>query len=480
MDSTSKTPDDSIDLSEMLARLRRGVPASIGLALIGFTTGLLITLVLSLAGTAVTSERITFSFSGFERGTYPNGSKFQPDDLRSPDIVNEAIRRLDLGEDPKLASKLRGALGITGIVSPNIIKERDRLRAAGQNPPAYVPDEYEISLSLRRAFPIDTRQRELLLAELVNVYLEKFRRTYVQLPPEFGNAFNSLKNADFAEYEMVLTREMQSLASFLEQKINTDVNGQQRSSAIQANAAKRFRSPTNNLSFEDLLKETELFTQLRLNDVLGRIYIYGLSKDRKYALVKMDYHLRTLEDQEQRLKQEESVVTDLLARTQERAQNYVLATKSQPQQGNQPMLDQGFIDTLLANDAYNFLVRRALEAGLAVKRLQANKALLTERRQRIESFIKSEAGDQATAIASTQTSLSALESTYQELLSKVRVVLEDYARQEYADAIRVTMQATTSSLVKSILFGGIIGLVAGCLFGAGLSLLNFVPGIRRD
>src|SRR5690606_21883816 len=116
-----------------------------------------------------------------------------------------------------------------------------------------------------------------------------------------------------------------------------------------------------------------------------------LSKDRDYALMKMDYYMRTLEDQEQRLTQEAEVVTDLLAKTQERAQNYVLATKAQQPQGAQPLLDQGFIDTLLSNDAYNFLVREALKAGLAVKRVQSDIAQLQDRRKRMESFAKGEA-----------------------------------------------------------------------------------------
>jgi hypothetical protein len=193
----------------------------------------------------------------------------------------------------------------------------------------------------------------------------------------------------------------------------------------------------------------------------------------------MDYYLRTLEDQEQRLKEEEAVVTNLLGKTQERAQSYVLATKAQNPQGSQPLMDQGFIDSLLANDAYNFLIRRALESGLAVKRLQSDKARMLERRQRMESFAKGEVIDQAVAIASTQTALTDLEAKYQELLGRVRVVLDDYARQEYADAVRISMQAKTDSFLSVLVVGGIVGLVIGAAFGLGLSLLKpAAPQIR--
>jgi hypothetical protein len=478
--ASSSYSDDTIDFAELFARVRRGLPLTLGITLLGLGAGLIFTLLVATRQPAVSTLRVTFGFPGFERGTYPNGTKFQPDDIRAPDVINEAIKRIVTDrQSADLASKIRGAISITGFVSPNIIKERDRLRAAGQTLSPYIPDEYEVSLSLPRNFPLDVRQRELLLAEIVNTFQEKFRRVYVELPPEFGNAFSSLKDADFVEYELILTKEMQSLGSYLEQKLNDNAPGDKDRASAAKVATKQFRSPTNNLSFQDLLKQTELFTQIELNNVLSQIYIYGLSKDRKYALVKMDYYLRTLEDQEQRLQEEESVVTTLLAKTQERAQSYVLATKAQNPQGSQPMMDQGFIDSLLANDAYNFLIRRALDSGLAVKRLQSDKARMLERRQRMESFAKGEVVDQAAAIASTQAALIDLEAKYQELLGRVRTVLGDYARQEYADAVRISMQAKTDALLSVLVVGAIVGLIAGGAFGLGLSLLTpAAPKIR--
>jgi hypothetical protein len=475
MDTPPNYSDDSIDFAEMFARVRRGLALTLGLALLGLALGLLVSLVVNTKQTAVSTMRVTFGFPGFERGVYPDGTKFQADDLRAPDIINEALKRLGVQNlAPDVTSKIRGVIGVSGFVSANIVKERDKLRASGQTLPPYFPDEYEISLSLPRDYALDVRQRELLLAEIVNVYLEKFRRSHVQLPPEFGNAFTTLQNADFVEYELILTKELQTLLAYLEQRIDADSDSEAKTkdNRTKTAAAKQFRSPANNLSFQDLHKQTELFTQIRLNDVLSQIYVYGLSKDRNYALVKMDYYLRTLEDQEQRLQEEETVVTGLLGKTQERAQNYVLATKAQNPQGNQPLMDQGFIDSLLANDAYNFLIRRALDAGLAVKRVQAEKNRLQERRARMESFTKGEVKDQAAAIAQTQKALVNLEAGYQDLLAKVRVVLDDYARQEYADAVRISMQARTDSVLRALLIAGAVGLVVGLSAGLGLSLLG--------
>lgn len=455
--------DDQIDLSELARRLRQGVFRIAGLALLGLAIAAIVAVVTASRQQTVTSLRASFSFPGFERGTYPNGGKFVPDDLRAPDVITEAIKRLGLPE--QLASQIRGSISINGFISPTIIKERDRLRASGMQPQPYFPDEYEITLSLPRDFTVEMRQRELLLSEIVTVYREKFSRSYVELPPHFGSAFSSLNDADFVEYELILTREVQSLSGYLQQQVEK---------------AHEFRSPTTNLSIQDLLRLTDIFSQVRLNNVLGLIYVNGLSKDRTFALVKMDYHLRTLEDQEQRLREEENVVNGLLTRTQERMQNYVLATKAEnlTSKTGQPLLDQSFIDTLLANDAYNFLVRKSLDAGLAVRRIQSEKTQLQERRQRMEKFQSTDSVGQASVIARTQTALAQLERDYFDLLKTVRITLLDYGRQEYGDAVRITLQATTPSAINSVLTWSAVGLAIGASLGFGLALLNGAPQRR--
>ena len=469
---------EGIDLREVFARLARGLAQTLGLAALGLAIAAVIHLAASPSTTTTASMRVAFAFNGSGKGEYPDHSKFQPDDLRAPDVIVEALKRQDLETADGFASSLRAALTIEGIIPPNIVKERDRLRAAGLTPAPYLPDEYLVTLTLPRKFPLTRRQRELLLNEIVSVYQEKFQHTYAEMPLAFGNAFETLHNADYSEYELILTEEIQNITDFLRQQLN--VGKDETSGSNLSNPSRTYRSRTTNLSFSDLLEQTRLFAQIRLNETLGLIYQNGLSRNRATAMVKMDYYLRTLEDQEQKAIEEEKVVDDLLAKSQERSQNYVLGIKSQAAQQRleAPILDQGLVDSLLANDAYNFLVRKALDAGLAVKRIQADKAQLLERRKNMEAFLKSTGEDQSTIIAQVQKSLSDLETSYKELISNIRKTHADFAKQQFADAIRISMQPVTSSkysLIVSSAIGGFIGLA----LGMGLSLLGVYVGGRR-
>jgi hypothetical protein len=450
------TDNDIIDLREILIRLRRGLTATIGLGLLGLALGVVIALVIAFLQPAPSTLRVAFSFKGFEHGNYPNGTNFTADDIRAPDVITDALKKSGDPADSDLSSRIRGAITINGLVPDTIIKERDKLRAAGENPPVYVPDEYAVTLALGRDFKLTDSQREHLLTEIISTYSDKFRRTYIDLPREFDNPFDALRDADYPEYELVLNRAMESLISYLHEEAAT---------------AGTFRSPTNGLSFQSLINQAEIFSRVRLNDTLSLIYIDGLTKNRAFALTKMNYYLRTLEDQEQRLQEQQSVVTDLLKQTGDRTQNYVLASKTQLA-SDKPVIDQGLIDSLMANDSYNLLVRKALSAGTALKDVQADKARLLERKARMESFAKGEVQDQASALAEVRQSLTNLETDYAKLLGNVRTVLRDYTQQEYGHAIRITQPPKTPAWWKMPLMAALVGLLVGAALGVGLSLLK--------
>jgi hypothetical protein len=457
---------EGVDLREVLARLARGLPQILGFAALGLAFAAVVYLASSPFASVTTSMRVAFAFDGAAQGQYPDHSKFDPGDLRAPDVILDALKRLGLATNEEFQSKIRAAVTVEGVIPPDIVKQRDRLRAAGQAAPSYVPDEYLVTLTLPRSFPLEIRQRELLLNDIVSGYRQRFQRTYAAVPRAFGNAFESLHNADYFEYEIVLDREVRNIADYLNQQLEQ---------------ARTFRSPTTNLSFSDLLKETALFQQIRLNETLGLIRENGLSRDRYTAMIKMDYYLRILGDQEREALEQQKVVQDLLANAQSRSQNVVLGIKSQvaQQRPESPVLDQGLIDSLLANDAYSFLVRRALDAGLAVTRIQSEKTKLVERRKAMESFLKIETGDQSAVIAQVNKSLGTLESAYNGLITSIRNTYTDFARQQFADAIRVTMAPATGSKYKPLAVAGIIGGFLGVALGMGLSLLGIYVGAAR-
>lgn len=462
--------DDSIDFGELFGRLKRGLPMILGLATLG--------LALTAGGYYVggqflsvsTNTRVVFSFTGFEKGEYPDKSKFSPDDLRAPENIAEALKRKGLATSEETQTQVRAALSIEAIIPDSIIKERDKLRATGQTPRLYVPDEYTLTLTLPRKFPMSPREREVLLNEIVTIFQENFIRTYVAMPLNFGKAFESLLDADYSDYELVLHQEAKNINQLL-----IGLTGQIGDEQLSIGTMSRsFRSPRTQLTFSDLLKQNQLFVQIRLNETLGLIRQYGISKDRSLALMKMDFHIKSLIDDENKAIEEEKVVQALLKQTQERAQNYVLGVKSQngPQRADATVVDQGLLDSLLANDAYNFLIRKSLASSLATRSIQAEKIIMLEQKMRLATFTTENLEERIATIAQFNKSLDALNKVYTRLINDIQLTYTDYQKQQFGDAVRISMQTKTQSFYRSLAMAGISGLGIGGALGLGLALLG--------
>ena len=458
--------DDSIDFAELFGRLKRRLPLIVGLAALGLALAAVGYFVSGLFTDQSTATRVVFSFPGFEKGEYPDKSKFQADDLRSPEIIAEALKRKGLTSTDAIQSKVRAGISVQGIIPDNIVKERDKLRASGQTPKLYVPDEYTLTLALPRSVALTAAQRESLLREIVTIYQEKFVRTYVALPLNFGKAFEALSDSDYLDYEIVLAQENQNIGAFLAQMVEQ---------------AKAFRSPRTNLSFSDLLKQAQFFSQIRLNETLGLIRENGLSLDRKLALLKFDYYLKTLSEDENRAAEEEKVVQALLKQSQERMQNYVLGIKSQTgaQRSDGTVIDQGLVDSLLANDANNFLVRESLKASLKTRRIQSDKAILQDRRKNITDFIASGSVQRSEVLEQFQKSLDKLKATYDKLVTDTRLTYQDYQQQYYGNAVQISMQPITNNFYMGLALTGVAGMGTGLALGVGLALLGLGVGKKE-
>jgi hypothetical protein len=378
-----------------------------------------------------------------------------------PDLIETALQRLGLESTQTSQSEIRSAISVEGIISDSVVKIRDRLRNNGQTPPTFIPDEYLVTLTLPRNFTLPSIERGRLLLEIFNAYRERFGRTFVDLPLTFGTAFDSLTNADYWDYELVLSLESRRISALLEQ---------------MSEKGRNFRSPRSNLSFGDLAKQYELFTQIHLNQTLGIIRQYGLSKNRKSAMLKMDYYLKSLENQERLANEQESLVQELLRQSQDRSQSPVLGIKSQSaqQRPDAPLIDQGLIDSLLANDAYNFLIRKALDAGLKTRSIQSEISILQERRDHMQEF--GAVASDPEPFKDLDQSIDQIQDDYNRIIESIRITFEDFQKQEFSDAIRVSMPPVTSSyytgLSKAAIVGGFVGTVAGI----GLSLLGITSG----
>lgn len=445
--------EPEIDVGALRSRLLNFLPLILGLSLVGVVVGATIAWTRVDSATQEVAVRVTLAFPGIERGEYPDGSKFQPTDLIAPDLLRE---KAGTGEDVAKAADLARGLTVAPIIPANVVHDRERLRALGQEPPPYTATEYEIILSMPAGSRLGLAQRRLALNNLVAKFQAQLLRFGSEIPSEAAVPFSEFATKDFYEYESALRQRIRSLHDFL--------------TSLQERA-RGYRSPHTGLSFGDLAGMFEGFEQTDLTGLLSYIDFDAPTADKTSALRKLGYQLQAAEAEEDRLSHEKEAVEALLSRAQARSQSYVLTAKAQSETA-QPVLSENMLAALVANDSYNFLIRRALDAALRVEAARARQTALQALRQRLQDFQEPEAAQVARVRADLGQRLTTLEASYRRLLDSLQTTHRDYASQQFADAVRITAQPAESSAGKIIGYSAVGGWVLGALLGVGLAFTS--------
>jgi hypothetical protein len=137
------------------------------------------------------------------------------------------------------------------------------------------------------------------------------------------------------------------------------------------------------------------------------------------------------------------------------------------------------VDSLLANDANNFLVRESLKASLKTRRIQSDKAILLDRRKNITELNASGGAQKTEVLEQFQKSLDKLKATYDKLVTDTRLTYQDYQQQYYGNAVQISMQPITASFYRGLAIAGAAGMGTGMALGLGLALLGLGAGKKE-
>jgi hypothetical protein len=452
--------EELIYIKKTIIKLFKSLPRAIGFACLGIFISTSIFLIYNNFTYISTDARVVFSFKGSSNSVYPDQSKFSAQDLIDLDIINNALQIEEFKTSEDFQNIIKKSIYVEGIIPIEKVKARDRLLATGQNVPPLIADEYRLSLNLKRNFPLSFDQRKRLLNSIINSFRVKFEKTYAKPPISLGNLSASLLTADYDDFERILADNSSRIESYLADLVKD---------------AGTFRSGKTKLSFGDLINENKNFNQIYRNKTLGLIHEGNLARDRMSALIKMDYQLYELSNLEKHQIEEEKTTREFLNEAASYNSKYILGIKSdltnQPTVTT-PVLDKGLIDSLLANDTYSLLIKKALDASLKVKNTQVEETIINENRKRMYAALKSNTDIDKELVNKAALSMKELINAYEKLVLDIRDTYSDYASREFSDAIRLSAPVETESIWRSLLIAALVGLGMGGALGMGLSLLD--------
>jgi hypothetical protein len=449
--------DEFIDLKLIFKKLISGTTQSIAFSLLGLVIATLLFLVYTNFSYVVTSTRLVVSFKGSNAGIYPDKSKFSYTDIVSSDIVHDALREINIEGNQELEVKIKRSLSIEGIIPTELVKQRDRLISSGQTLPPVIPSEFNLTLNLPRTVQLTTARRRQLLISIINMFKLKFERTYATPPIALGNLSNLLLTSDYDDFERILADNSNRIESYLFELHKE---------------AGSFRSGRTKLSFGDLINENQDFNQIYKNKTLGLIHEGKIAKNRKAAILKMNYKLYELSNLEKKQIEEEKSSREYLDEVARHTSSYILGVKSQitNEHNNTPILDKDLIDSLVANDTYSFILKKALDASLKLKNTQVEQIIIADNLKSMQAALDSEIDKQLNDKANE--SVIDLIKAYDTLVHDIRDTYSDYATQEFSDTIRLSAPIETESIWRALLIPSLAGLGLGAALGMGLSLVD--------
>ena len=439
-------------------------------ALMGFLVALIYSM-FTIPSMVQTNGSLTFTYPSFEKGLYPDGSKFRMENITDPNIIEKALQDTGLVGKGYTVKRIQQALVVYPDIPGSIVAAQDESWEKGQKPESFLPNKYKISLNL--PLPgLSSRQKEKLLQSIMDNYLDKFQKMYVEYVPGSAEELLQPANYDYFEMEMILNHELQSLINF--------TNKRQQSS-------NGFRSPQTQLTFADLSKRAAMINEVDVNAATSLVYLYGLSKDPAKLLDKMNYMILKLEEEEQKKAEEEKVVISRLDKAKERNQDYLMEQSGTPNGQTDQQADlnnqQDLVRSLVENDIYNFLLSKTMAAGLIAREVTVEKQQMIQRKERFIFLSAKRAELSETSLLEVQKSA---DIAFQTVIEKYRLLYQDvvktnsdFAKIELAHAVQIREPAVTQKWQLKMFIIAMLGAVAGFLLCVFLVLFHEIRHERK-
>ncbi len=247
------------------------------------------------SGRIVTSSitaLVSFNYSGIESGKAPDGSTFDVNKIKSPNVIENALD--DVSESSSLSENIRSNISIKGIIPDDALDKISLYQSVySQGGSAaldavnsllaigYYPSYYVINFDYAAAgITIDDGKK--ILDRILENYQDYFFRTY-----GYNEALGSsvvavdYKDYDYPEAVDVFNSTLDSLEQYVQKLSNDDTTN--------------FRSNETGYTFSDLLTTIDTVKSADLDALSSYITINNITNDKEMLLTYYQYRIEEME-----------------------------------------------------------------------------------------------------------------------------------------------------------------------------------------
>lgn len=247
------------------------------------------------SGRIVTSSitaLVSFNYSGIESGKAPDGSTFDVNKIKSPNVIENALD--DVGESSSLSENIRSNISIKGIIPDDALDKISLYQSVySQGGSAaldavnsllaigYYPSYYVINFDYAAAgITIDDGKK--ILDRILENYQDYFFRTY-GYNETLGSSVVAVdyKDYDYPEAVDVFDSTLDSLKQYVQKLSNDDTTN--------------FRSNETGYTFSDLLTTIDTVKSADLDALSSYITINNITNDKEMLLTYYQYRIEEME-----------------------------------------------------------------------------------------------------------------------------------------------------------------------------------------
>ena len=417
---------------------------------------------------SVSECKVALTFSGIDKHEYPNGKKFEMNDLIPSDAAIQAANVIQNPQKRKIFERNpKSFLFVDPFIPIEVQEKAIEMKKVKKETLYYLPNQYYIRFVQKLAGPISGRERKQILYSLVQSFEHRFYEDYVDRQLlTFELPQTLIKNSDYIDSFDVLNNTTDNYMGFINKRIEI---------------AGYFQSTKTGKSFVDLQTELKNLRDIDLIGVDSLIYYYRLSKYKDFLLTKTQYKIKRMEQAREKKMLETEMVNNLLKQVLEKDKSGANTAMSLGTPNTQIVLDADTIDKLNQKEYLNLLIKRSLESGVESQNLGVDKKYLQEY---IELLQKTQ-GKEVDVVSAKDFVEKRLEVIRLELIRIAKAANElnqEFMNSRYSKVIMITEEPhNLKSYDKSPIVVMVISIFAGIIISFALAyILDLIYAAKKN
>lgn len=375
---------------------------------------------------------IEMNYPGIELGKNPDGTQFDIRQLKSPYVIEHALKETELLSTGIKPDEIRRNIDIIPIIPDGITQKAETMIKQG-NTFTYYPSEFKVTYKVNKAFSYN--QGIGLIETIISEYQKYFYTLYSDVKT-IENTIGSLEYStyDYPDIVEVITTQIVGIQEFMTEKTLEDSN---------------FRSSETGYNFADLNRSYDILKTVDTSKLESLVNTNTLTKDRLKLIKDYEYKVKRMELDQAKKNSEAEEARHLME--QFKKEDLVLIPDNTGKE----------LRTENPQSYYNKLAETAINASVEATNLQHE---IDYYKKEIDRLISVTETINTKRIEEADQLIDAIKTKLVDLIKVTNATIEDYYAYKYGTSIRQVAPAEMVSGINILMNLGIalaIGLMAG-------------------